>query len=69
MYKVGDRPYTPVRSEEQGRPVATLPGGLSWDELRKAAEPGHEMANHSITHAQLPVLDDANILWEAEGRA
>jgi peptidoglycan/xylan/chitin deacetylase (PgdA/CDA1 family) len=66
-YKVGDKPYTPVRSEEQGRPVATDPGGLSWDELRKAAAHGHEMANHSITHAQLPVLDDANILWEADG--
>jgi peptidoglycan/xylan/chitin deacetylase (PgdA/CDA1 family) len=66
-YKVGDKPYTPVRSEEQGRPVATEPGGLTWDELRQTAAHGHEMANHSITHAQLPVLDDANILWEAEG--
>src|SRR5262245_59930129 len=51
-YKVGDKPYTPVRSEEQGRPVATQPGGLSWDEMRQVAARGHEIANHSITHAQ-----------------
>ncbi len=65
-YAVGAIPYAQVRSEEAGRPPANGPGGLSWDEMRKAAAQGHEIANHSISHARLPVLDEANVLYEVD---
>ncbi len=67
-YAVGAVPYVPVRSEEaqNNRPRADGPGGLSWDELRKVASQGHEIANHAISHARLTVLDEANILYEVE---
>ena len=65
-YAVGAKPYVPVRSEEAGRPNAAQPGGLTWDEFRKAAAQGHEFANHLVSHAHTPGLDEANILYEAE---
>jgi peptidoglycan/xylan/chitin deacetylase (PgdA/CDA1 family) len=65
-YAVDAVPYVPVRSEEAGRPAATGPGGLSWDEMRKAASQGHEIANHAVSHARLPSLDEANILHEVD---
>jgi peptidoglycan/xylan/chitin deacetylase (PgdA/CDA1 family) len=65
-YAVGAKPYVPVRSEEAGRPLATQPGGLTWDEFRREAAKGHEFANHLVSHAHTPGLDDANILYEAE---
>jgi hypothetical protein len=65
-YAVGAIPYVPVRSEEAGRPVANGPGALSWDEMRKAASQGHEIANHAVSHARLPSLDEANILYEVD---
>jgi peptidoglycan/xylan/chitin deacetylase (PgdA/CDA1 family) len=65
-YAVGAIPYAPVRSEEAGRPAANGPGGLSWDEMRKVASQGHEIANHAVSHARLPSLDEANILYEVD---
>jgi len=65
-YAVGAKPYVPVRSEEAGRPPAAQPGGLTWDEFRKEAAKGHEFANHLVSHAHTPGLDEANILYEAE---
>ncbi len=65
-YAVGAIPYAPVRSEEAGRPAANGPGGLSWDEMRKVASRGHEIANHAVSHARLPSLDEANILYEVD---
>src|SRR5262245_39306194 len=65
-YAVGAIPYAPVRSEEAGRPAANGTGGLSWDEMRKVASQGHEIANHAVSHARLPSLDEANILYEVD---
>jgi peptidoglycan/xylan/chitin deacetylase (PgdA/CDA1 family) len=65
-YAVGAKPYVPVRSEEAGRPAAAQPGGLTWDEFRRVAAKGHEFANHLVSHAHTPGLDEANILYEAE---
>jgi peptidoglycan/xylan/chitin deacetylase (PgdA/CDA1 family) len=65
-YAVGAKPYVPVRSEESGRPAAAQPGGLTWDEFRQQAGKGHEFANHLVSHAHTPGLDEANILYEAE---
>jgi peptidoglycan/xylan/chitin deacetylase (PgdA/CDA1 family) len=40
--------------------------GSSWDDLRKDAADGYEIASHSITHATMPGLDAANITYELE---
>ena len=64
-YAVGAKPVVPVRSQETGRPPAIHPGGLTWDEFRQAAKHGHEIANHLVSHAHTPGLDEANILYEA----
>lgn len=64
-YAVGAKPLVPVRSQEDGRPPAIHPGGLTWDEFRQAAQHGHEIGNHLVSHAHTPGLDEANILYEA----
>lgn len=40
---------------------------MSWDEIRKLAEDGHEVGSHSITHALLPQLADEDLARELEG--
>jgi peptidoglycan/xylan/chitin deacetylase (PgdA/CDA1 family) len=40
--------------------------GSSWDDFRKDVARGYEIASHSITHATMPGLDEANIRWELE---
>ena len=64
-YAVGAKPHVPVRSQEDGRPPAVQPGGLTWDEMRQVAKQGHEIANHLVSHAHTVGLDEANILYEA----
>lgn len=64
-YAVGAKPVVPVRSQEDGRPPAIHPGGLTWNEFRQAAKQGHEIGNHLVSHAHTPGLDEANILYEA----
>lgn len=39
---------------------------ITWDDLRVTANQGHEIANHTISHPYLPVMDKANILYEVE---
>jgi peptidoglycan/xylan/chitin deacetylase (PgdA/CDA1 family) len=50
----------------KGRVRADSPDALSWDEFRKAAAQGHEIANHAVSHARLTVLDEPNTLYEVE---
>ena len=64
-YAVGSEPVAIVRSQETGRPPAIHPGGLTWGELREVGGQGHEIANHLVSHAYTPGLDEANILYEA----
>jgi peptidoglycan/xylan/chitin deacetylase (PgdA/CDA1 family) len=64
-YAVGAKPHVPVRSQENGRPPAVQPGGLTWNEMRQVAKQGHEIANHLVSHAHTVGLDEANILYEA----
>lgn len=40
--------------------------GSSWDDFRKDAAHGYEIASHSITHATMPGMDEANIKYELE---
>ena len=55
---------------EPGDTSADWPGDrryhLTWDELRRHMAGGHEMANHTITHARLPIMNEANIVYELE---
>lgn len=39
---------------------------LTWDEMRRHMAAGHEMANHTITHAFLPGMNEANIVYELD---
>ena len=61
----GLKQVAPVRSQEDGRPLAIHPGGLTWNEFRDAGKRGHEIGNHLVSHAHTPGLDEANILYEA----
>ena len=40
--------------------------GSTWDDFRSDAAKGYEIASHSITHATMPGLDEANIRYELE---
>ena len=40
--------------------------GSGWDDFRKDAAKGYEIASHSITHATMPGMDEANIRYELE---
>ena len=39
---------------------------LTWDDLRRSAAAGHEIANHTISHPCMPAMDAANILYELD---
>ena len=40
--------------------------GSSWEDFKKDAAEGYEIASHSITHATFPGLDSVNIVYELE---
>jgi peptidoglycan/xylan/chitin deacetylase (PgdA/CDA1 family) len=40
--------------------------GSTWEEFKKDAAEGYEIASHSITHATMPGLDETNIKYELE---
>jgi peptidoglycan/xylan/chitin deacetylase (PgdA/CDA1 family) len=40
--------------------------GSTWEDFRNDAAKGYEFASHSITHASMPALDSANIIYELE---
>ncbi len=40
--------------------------GSTWDDFRRDAARGYEFASHSVTHASMPALDSANIIYELE---
>jgi peptidoglycan/xylan/chitin deacetylase (PgdA/CDA1 family) len=40
--------------------------GSTWADFRRDAAKGYEFASHSITHASMPALDSANIIYELE---
>jgi peptidoglycan/xylan/chitin deacetylase (PgdA/CDA1 family) len=39
---------------------------LTWDILRSLTKSGHEIANHTVSHPYLPLMDNANIQYEIE---
>jgi hypothetical protein len=48
------------------RPVGDRRYALTWDEIRRHAAEGHEFASHTITHPYMPVMDEANNVYELE---
>lgn len=38
----------------------------TWEDFKSYTEEGHEIASHTVTHARLAVLDEANLLYELE---
>jgi len=39
---------------------------ITWDEIKKIAQTGHEFGAHTISHPRLAILDEPNLLWELE---
>jgi len=38
----------------------------TWENFRNYVKEGHEIASHTVTHAKLAVLDEANMLYELQ---
>jgi peptidoglycan/xylan/chitin deacetylase (PgdA/CDA1 family) len=70
-YKLMDSLYAKVRNGDfkpgyEPCPEYKEAEGSSWDDFRKDAAEGYEIASHSITHATMPGMDEANIRYELE---
>jgi peptidoglycan/xylan/chitin deacetylase (PgdA/CDA1 family) len=70
-YKLMDSLYAKVRHGDFKPGYEPCPEykeaiGSSWDDFRKDVGAGYEIASHSITHATMPGLDEANIRYELE---
>ncbi|HWB94067.1 MAG TPA: polysaccharide deacetylase family protein [Puia sp.] len=70
-YHLMDSLYAKVRHGDFKRGYEPCPEykeaiGSSWDDFRKDAADGYEIASHSITHATMPGMDEANIRYELE---
>lgn len=70
-YKHIDALYQKVRNgafepgHEMG-PEANEALGIGWNDFKKYAAQGHEIASHTVTHPRLAVLDEVNLLYELE---
>jgi peptidoglycan/xylan/chitin deacetylase (PgdA/CDA1 family) len=70
-YKLMDSLYAKVRHGDFKPGYEPCPEykeaiGSSWDDFRKDAAEGYEIASHSITHATMPGMDADNIRYELE---
>jgi peptidoglycan/xylan/chitin deacetylase (PgdA/CDA1 family) len=70
-YKLMDSLYTRVRHGDFRPGYEPCPEykdaiGSNWDDFRKDVAKGYEIASHSITHATMPGMDEANIRYELE---
>lgn len=70
-FKLMDSLYAKVRNGDfkpgyEPCPEYKQVEGSSWDDFKKDAAEGYEIASHSITHATMPGLDEANIKYELE---
>lgn len=39
---------------------------ITWSEIREIAKQGYEFGSHTVTHPQLAIYDDTNLLYELE---
>jgi peptidoglycan/xylan/chitin deacetylase (PgdA/CDA1 family) len=58
-----DRSLTPLAP---GEGLDNPDVSATWDDLRTYASRGHEIASHSVSHAQLATLDSVNLSYELE---
>lgn len=70
-YKIMDSLYTKVRNGDfqpgyEPCPEFQQAVGSTWEDFKKDAAEGYEIASHSVTHATMPGLDEANIKYELE---
>ena len=70
-FKLMDTLYKKVRNGEfkpgyQPCDEVLQEKGSTWDDFRQDAAKGYEFASHSVTHASMPALDSANIIYELE---
>ncbi|HTD99755.1 MAG TPA: polysaccharide deacetylase family protein [Mucilaginibacter sp.] len=70
-FKLMDTLYMKVRNGDFEKGYEPCPEykdalGSTWDEFRKYGAEGYEIASHSITHATMPGMDEANIRYELE---
>jgi len=70
-FKLMDSLYAKVRHGDfppgyEPCPEYTQAIGSTWDDFRKDQAKGYEIASHSITHATMPGMDEANIKYELE---
>ncbi len=70
-YKIMDELYKKVRGGEfaPGNKVnneVEEAKGVTWDDIRTYAAQGHEFGSHTVTHARLAALDEANMLYELQ---
>ncbi|MDN3687773.1 polysaccharide deacetylase family protein [Cyclobacterium jeungdonense] len=68
-YKLLDEGYSKIRTGE----IKTLENEIfhhnsvdttTWQDLKKYASEGHEIASHTVTHPRLAVLDEKNMVYE-----
>ena len=66
-YSEIDMAYTKVHRNEYDtldKPFLNETVDVSWDRIEGMASQGHEFASHSISHPQMAICDDANIMYE-----
>ncbi|HVW12756.1 MAG TPA: polysaccharide deacetylase family protein [Mucilaginibacter sp.] len=68
-FKLMDSLYAKVRQGDFPKGYEPCPEylqaeGSSWEDFKKDAAKGYEIASHSITHATMPGLDSVNIAYE-----
>jgi len=70
-FKLMDSLYMKVRNGDfkpgyEPCPEYLQAEGSSWDDFKKDAAEGYEIASHSITHATMPGMDSVNIVYELQ---
>src|SRR5579863_1107870 len=70
-FKLMDSLYMKVRNGDfkpgyEPCPEYLQAEGSTWDDFKKDADEGYEIASHSITHATMPGLDSVNIVYELQ---
>jgi len=70
-FKLMDSLYMKVRNGDfkpgyEPCPEYLQAEGSTWDDFKKDAAEGYEIASHSITHATMPGLDSVNIVYELQ---
>ena len=70
-YRLMDEAYAKLLAGKLRDTEAVIPHDnavdtTTWDDLRRYQEAGHEIGSHTVTHARLAVLDEANLLYELQ---